>query len=180
MASGQLTPPARRPVCVRALFGVCPVVVRGPRCYPCGETPTQVRDGIHQDKVDEMVLALLSLTMFEEDQYGARAWKGHDWVAMDRLQAKGYISDPKSKARSVVVTVQGVQPIPRAVRETLREERTVSDASGRLAVRVAEPFRSGKRVRARITARQAPFRQERGTPGGCASLRGVDRPRPRP
>ena len=29
---------------------------------------------------------------------------------------------------------------------------------------VAEPFRSGKRVRARITASQAPFRQERGTP----------------
>jgi hypothetical protein len=27
-----------------------------------------------QDKVDEMVLALLSLTMFEEDQHGARAW----------------------------------------------------------------------------------------------------------
>ena len=43
-----------------------------------------------------------------------------------------------------------------------------------------EPFRSGKRVRTRITARQAPFRQERGTPCGCASLRGVDRPRPRP
>jgi hypothetical protein len=62
-----------------------------------------------QDKVDEMVLALLSLTMFEEDQYGARAWKGHDWVAMDRLHAKGYVSDPKSKAKSVVVTVNGVQ-----------------------------------------------------------------------
>jgi hypothetical protein len=62
-----------------------------------------------QDKVDEMVLALLSLTMFEEDQDGARAWKGHDWVAMDRLHAKGYVSDPKSKAKSVVVTVKGVQ-----------------------------------------------------------------------
>ena len=62
-----------------------------------------------QDKVDEMVLALLSLTMFEEDQDGARAWKGYDWVAMDRLHAKGYVSDPKSKAKSVVVTVKGVQ-----------------------------------------------------------------------
>jgi hypothetical protein len=31
-----------------------------------------------QDKVDEMVLVLLFLTMFDEDQYGARAWKGHD------------------------------------------------------------------------------------------------------
>ena len=42
-----------------------------------------------QDKVDEILLALLPLTMFEEDQFGARAWKGHDWVAMDRLHAKG-------------------------------------------------------------------------------------------
>jgi Domain of unknown function (DUF6429) len=62
-----------------------------------------------QDKVDEMVLVLLFLTMFDEDQYGARAWKGHDWDAMDRLYAKGYISDPKSKAKSVVVTVKGVK-----------------------------------------------------------------------
>ena len=62
-----------------------------------------------KDKVDEMVLALLFLTMFDEDQYGARAWKGHDWDTMDRLHAKGYISDPKSKAKSVVVTVKGVQ-----------------------------------------------------------------------
>ncbi len=37
-----------------------------------------------------------------------RAWKGHDWVAMDRLHAI-YISDPKSKAKSVVVTAQRVQ-----------------------------------------------------------------------
>jgi len=50
----------------------------------------------------------------------------------------------------------------------------------RFAAAGTEPFRSGKRVRARITARKAPFRQERGTPCGCASLRGVDGPRPRP
>jgi len=36
-----------------------------------------------KDKVDEMVLALLYLTMFDEDEYGARAWKSHDWDAMD-------------------------------------------------------------------------------------------------
>jgi hypothetical protein len=61
------------------------------------------------EKVDEMVLALLFLTTFDEDQYGARAWKGHDWDALDRLHEKGYISDPKSKAKSVVVTVEGVK-----------------------------------------------------------------------
>jgi hypothetical protein len=61
-----------------------------------------------KDKVDEMVLALLSLTMFE-DRSGVRAWKGHDWDAMDRLHEKGYISDPKSKAKSVMVSVKGVK-----------------------------------------------------------------------
>jgi len=34
-----------------------------------------------KDKVDEMVPAVLFLTTFEENQHGARAWKGHDWGA---------------------------------------------------------------------------------------------------
>jgi hypothetical protein len=61
-----------------------------------------------REKVDEVVLALLWLTAFDVDQYGARAWKAHDWDAMDRLHAKGYISDPKSKAKSVVFTEEGL------------------------------------------------------------------------
>ena len=55
------------------------------------------------DKVDEMVLALLWLTSTGD----GRAWKGHDWDAMERLHAKGYISDPKSNAKSVVLTEDG-------------------------------------------------------------------------
>ena len=42
-----------------------------------------------EDKIDEMVLALLRLGLHEE----CRVWKGHDWDAMDRLHSKGYISD---------------------------------------------------------------------------------------
>jgi hypothetical protein len=61
------------------------------------------------DKVDEMVLALLCLTISEEDDDGARAWKSHDWDALDRLHAKGYISNPKSKAKSVVLSPEGVK-----------------------------------------------------------------------
>ena len=59
-----------------------------------------------QDKVDEMVLALLYLTSFS-DEFGTRAWKGMDWNAMDRLFQKGYISDPKRKARSVIMSAEG-------------------------------------------------------------------------
>ena len=61
-----------------------------------------------REKVDEAILALLWLTAFDEDQFGARAWKSHDWDALDRLHVKGYISDPKTKAKSVVLTEEGL------------------------------------------------------------------------
>jgi predicted transcriptional regulator len=60
----------------------------------------------NRDKVDEMVLALLYLTSFK-DEYGTRAWKNMDWEAMDRLYEKGFISNPKGKAKSVVLTEAG-------------------------------------------------------------------------
>ncbi len=58
-----------------------------------------------EDKVDEMVLALLFLTLHN----GCRAWKGHDWGAMDRLHEKGMIDDPVGKTKSVVLTEEGLQ-----------------------------------------------------------------------
>jgi len=48
-----------------------------------------------QNKVDEITLALLWLTSFK-DAVGTRAWKGQDWDTMERLHAKGLISDPKA------------------------------------------------------------------------------------
>ncbi len=56
-------------------------------------------------KVDEMVLALLWLTLGDD----GRAWKSHDWDAMDRLHEHGYISNPQSKAKSVILTEEGKQ-----------------------------------------------------------------------
>lgn len=61
-----------------------------------------------KEKVDEMVLALLYLTSFH-DKYTTRAWKSMDWDAMDRLHEKGYIRDPKGKAKSVALTEVGVK-----------------------------------------------------------------------
>jgi hypothetical protein len=58
---------------------------------------------LDEKKIDEAVLALLLLGLHEE----RRAWKGFDWGAMDRLHGKGYISDPKSKAKSVVFSEEG-------------------------------------------------------------------------
>ena len=55
------------------------------------------------NKIDDAVLALLYLGLHN----GGRAWKGFDWDALDRLYEKGYISDPKGRAKSVMLTEEG-------------------------------------------------------------------------
>ena len=60
-----------------------------------------------KDKVDETTLALLYLVMHDEDESTARAWKGFDWDTMNRLHEKGFISNPVSKAKSVILTPEG-------------------------------------------------------------------------
>lgn len=57
---------------------------------------------IDAEKIDELTLALMWLVM-HKDKYGWRAWKGFDWDTLDRLCEKGFISDPKNKAKSVAV-----------------------------------------------------------------------------
>jgi hypothetical protein len=56
-------------------------------------------------KIDDAVLALLYLGLHD----GARAWKGFDWDAMDRLHQAGYIANPRGKAKSVVFTEEGLE-----------------------------------------------------------------------
>jgi hypothetical protein len=58
------------------------------------------------DKIDEAVLALLYLTRCD-DRYRAASWKGHDWDALNRLHAKGYIANPVNKNKSVGLTEAG-------------------------------------------------------------------------
>ena len=65
------------------------------------------------DKIDRAVLALLFLGLHD----GYRAWKGFDWDALARLHAKGYISDPVGKAKSVVFTEEGLAESERLLQE---------------------------------------------------------------
>ena len=58
-----------------------------------------------REKVDETVLALLWLTLHHE----YRAWKGHDWDVLSRLHQRGYIDDPRNKAKSVLLSEEGKQ-----------------------------------------------------------------------
>ena len=74
---------------------------------------------IDTDRIDEAVLALLYLGRHE----GQRAWKSFDWDAMNRLHAKGFISDPVSRAKSVVLTDTGLEEAKRLFEELFATRR---------------------------------------------------------
>jgi hypothetical protein len=63
---------------------------------------------LNQEKLSEAALAILGLTAFR-DQHIVRAWKGMDWDLLDVLYRKGWIDDPKGKAKSVVFTDEGAR-----------------------------------------------------------------------
>ena len=58
----------------------------------------------NRERASEMVMALMQLTLHEE----VRTWKSYDWEVMNDLFEQGYISDPRSKAKSVVLTEAGI------------------------------------------------------------------------
>ncbi|WP_322095125.1 DUF6429 family protein [Paraburkholderia bannensis] len=55
--------------------------------------------------IDDTVLALLFLTLHDEN----RAWKCIDWAALNRLHDRGLIDDPVNKAKSVILTGEGLR-----------------------------------------------------------------------
>lgn len=59
---------------------------------------------IDEHKIDEVVLALLYLTLHDE----RRAWKNFDWNSLNRHHEKGFIGDPIGKTKSVVLTERGL------------------------------------------------------------------------
>ena len=59
---------------------------------------------LNQQKVEDSVLAVLWLTLHDERV----AWKTIDWETMDRLHQKGYISNPAHRAKSVVLSDEGL------------------------------------------------------------------------
>jgi len=58
-----------------------------------------------RERASELVLALMQLGLHE----AVRTWKSYDWDVMNDLFERGYISDPRSKAKSVVLTDAGMQ-----------------------------------------------------------------------
>jgi hypothetical protein len=75
---------------------------------------------IDDDKIDQAVLALLRLTLHN----GERAWKHYDWNATNRLFKKGLIENPVGKAKSVVLTEQGLRESERLFNEMFAKTET--------------------------------------------------------
>ncbi|MDZ7748370.1 MAG: DUF6429 family protein [Halofilum sp. (in: g-proteobacteria)] len=68
---------------------------------------------LDDDRLAEAALALMSLTRHDGD----RVWKQYPWDLTDRLHELGYITDPKSKAKSVQLTPEGREHAERILRE---------------------------------------------------------------
>ncbi len=60
---------------------------------------------VDTDRIDDAVLALLYLTLHDQD----RASKGFDGAALDRLHEKGMIEPPSASPASVTFTPDGLQ-----------------------------------------------------------------------
>ncbi len=71
-----------------------------------------------KDKVDEATLALIYLVTWKQKKdFPWSAWKSFDRDTLDRLHQKGLISDPKSKAKSVVLSDEAFRRAEQLFRE---------------------------------------------------------------
>ena len=66
------------------------------------DRPVNLPKDLDHEKLAEVALALLALTL-----HGGRVWKALDWDLMNLLFHKGWILDPVSKNKSVVLTEEG-------------------------------------------------------------------------
>ena len=62
-------------------------------------------DAVDWKRVDEAALAIMLLGLHD----GWRTWKGFDWDVLNRLHDKGLITDPRTKAKSVIFTESGLE-----------------------------------------------------------------------
>lgn len=64
----------------------------------------EIPGDLDSDKLAEVALGLLALTRHD----ACRAWKDLDRRVMNLLHERGWIEDPKGKAKSVVLTETGL------------------------------------------------------------------------
>jgi DNA-binding PadR family transcriptional regulator len=70
---------------------------------------------MQQDKINKLTLLLLYLNSWEEKEYGQlihRAWKGHDFGTLDKLEEEGLITKNKT-VKSLYLTGEGIEEAKR-------------------------------------------------------------------
>jgi hypothetical protein len=80
-----------------------------------------------REKVDEIVIALLYLTLHDRN----RAWKGFDWETLNRLYEKGWIENPVGKAKSVLLTEEGLAQSARLFQQYFSKSNGTQDELSR-------------------------------------------------
>lgn len=68
------------------------------------------------EKIDEVALALLWLGRWADHEV-TRVWKGLAWEITDHLHEKGWIDNPRSKNKSVIMTAEGVEKAQEMLRK---------------------------------------------------------------
>jgi len=82
-------------------------------------------------KLEQLTLVLLHQTAFQEGG-DLRSWKGYDWGIMNQLHAKGLITDPVRKAKSVFLTDDGRRQAEALVAEYLGATDSRAPGQGRV------------------------------------------------
>ena len=73
-------------------------------------------DAVDWERVDQATLALMLLGVHD----GWRSWKGFDWRVLNRLHERGFITDPRSRAKSVIFTEEGIEESQRVFEKLFR------------------------------------------------------------
>ena len=63
-----------------------------------------------QKQINKLTLLLLYLNSWEEKEFGytvRRAWKGHDFDALNKMEEDGFITQSKA-AKSLCLTEEGI------------------------------------------------------------------------
>ena len=78
-----------------------------------------------RERAAEFVLALMYLEIHDE----VRAWKGYPWDVLNNLHEQGLTTDPKSKAKSVALTEEGLARAQNAFNALLAVQAAATQAS---------------------------------------------------
>jgi hypothetical protein len=88
-----------------------------------------------RQRAADFALALMYLTLHD----GVRAWKGISWDVLDDLFESGLISDPKRKAKSVVLTDEGLARSRALFEQLLASNETESSLHNTRRRKASEP-----------------------------------------